>query len=227
MGSEATRHEQPYTIVDAFTSEIFRGNPAAVVVLSEPLSDETMQLIAREFNLSETAFLHSLPQNDTGPDTLAYTLRWMTPTVEVKLCGHATLASAKSLFLSQDETIKTLVFKTLHSGTLKATKCQDGKIQLEFPAGEIAPVSERVHGDLVLMLKKALGSDVLILQISSGLGISFDDFLLVEIDTNVGLSNLEVNIGALVSDNHKQCTFCSYDRVSGGHTTLDRNHRYF
>jgi PhzF family phenazine biosynthesis protein len=78
------------TQVDAFTSQPFRGNPAAVCILPQPRDGSWMQLVAREMNLSETAFLNR--QND------GYRLRWFTPTVEVALCGHATLASAHVLW---------------------------------------------------------------------------------------------------------------------------------
>src|SRR3989442_8945530 len=76
--------------VDAFTSEPFAGNPAAVCVLPGPRADAWMQAVASEMNLSETAFLHR--EDD------AWRLRWFTPTVEVALCGHATLASAHVLW---------------------------------------------------------------------------------------------------------------------------------
>ena len=75
--------------VDAFTRTPFAGNPAAVCVLPEPASERWMQDVAREMNLSETAFL--VGSGD------GYCLRWFTPTVEVDLCGHATLASAHVL----------------------------------------------------------------------------------------------------------------------------------
>ena len=78
------------TQVDAFTSQPFRGNPAAVSILPHPRDGSWMQLVAREMNLSETAFLH---RQNSG-----YGLRWFTPTVEVALCGHATLASAHVLW---------------------------------------------------------------------------------------------------------------------------------
>src|SRR4051794_32138363 len=79
------------TQVDAFTDVPFRGNPAAVCVLPEAQDARFMQEVAREMNLSETAFL--VPRGDGGFD-----LRWFTPTVEVDLCGHATLASAHVLW---------------------------------------------------------------------------------------------------------------------------------
>lgn len=112
--------------VDAFTKQPFRGNPAGVMVLEEAASETRMQHIAAEMNLAETAFLVK-----TAPHR--YHLRWFTPTVEVELCGHATLASAHILWehghVPADATI---TFDTL-SGALMATP-HDGQIQLDFPA---------------------------------------------------------------------------------------------
>jgi PhzF family phenazine biosynthesis protein len=114
------------TTVDAFTSEPFRGNPAAVCVLDGPLEESVMQNIAMEMNLSETAFLH--------PEETGWRLRWFTPEAEVQLCGHATLASAHTLWerglAGPDE---TLTFHTL-SGPLTCSKREDGKIRMDFPA---------------------------------------------------------------------------------------------
>ncbi|NJM96049.1 MAG: PhzF family phenazine biosynthesis protein [Phormidesmis sp. RL_2_1] len=112
------------TQVDAFTHKPFAGNPAAVCVTSEPLSNELMQAIALEMNLSETAFLY--------PIAGGYHLRWFTPHIEVDLCGHATLASAHVLWseghLANGETAR---FNT-RSGWLSATQ-QDGWIAMNFP----------------------------------------------------------------------------------------------
>lgn len=80
----------PIYQVDSFTTVPFKGNPAAVTIYAEPRPDEWMQAVAREMNLSETAFL--VPEGD------GYRLRWFTPTTEVSLCGHATLASAHILW---------------------------------------------------------------------------------------------------------------------------------
>src|SRR6516165_5120221 len=76
--------------VDAFTDKPFSGNPAGVCVLSAPADERWMQNVASEMNLAETAFLH--------PEADGYRLRWFTPTVEVDLCGHATVASAHVLW---------------------------------------------------------------------------------------------------------------------------------
>jgi PhzF family phenazine biosynthesis protein len=113
--------------VDAFTSELFAGNPAAVCVHEASLSDVQQQQIAREMNCSETAFL-------TRQDDTAFDLRWFTPTDEVDLCGHATLASAHVLW-SEDyaPSGSTLTFRT-RSGPLTATSGSGGRIELDFPA---------------------------------------------------------------------------------------------
>ncbi len=116
---------QKITQVDAFTDKPFAGNPAAVCVLSSPREEAWMRNVAREMNLSETAFL--VKQAD------GYGLRWFTPTVEIKLCGHATLASAHVLweegFLKPNEQAR---FHTL-SGLLTADRRGDW-IELDFPA---------------------------------------------------------------------------------------------
>ena len=114
------------TQVDAFASEPFGGNPAAVCLLPEPADAAWMQRVAREMNLSETAFL---VRRDDG----AFDLRWFTPGVEVDLCGHATLASAHVLWesghLAPDA---PAVFHTL-SGRLSAVR-RDRWIEMDFPA---------------------------------------------------------------------------------------------
>ena len=116
---------QAFTQVDAFSDRPFGGNPAAVCVLSSPRDEEWMQLVAREMNLAETAFLVGRADG--------YDLRWFTPTCEVDLCGHATLASAHTLWedkhLAGDATAR---FHT-RSGVLTAQQ-RDGLIWLDFPA---------------------------------------------------------------------------------------------
>ena len=110
--------------VDAFTKKIFGGNPAAICPLDEWLDAELMQKIALENNLSETAFF--VRREDF------YELRWFTPTFEIDLCGHATLASAYVLFNLLGETADILKFET-KSGLLTVEK-QDDLLVLDFPA---------------------------------------------------------------------------------------------
>jgi PhzF family phenazine biosynthesis protein len=115
----------PLYQIDAFTSRRFSGNPAAVCPLQEWLPDATMQAIAAENNLAETAFF--VPQGD------GYLLRWFTPTVEVELCGHATLASGYVVtrILAPDRC--SVIFDTLKAGRLEVA-CDGELLAMDFPA---------------------------------------------------------------------------------------------
>jgi PhzF family phenazine biosynthesis protein len=121
--------------VDAFTDAPFRGNPAAVCVLDRTPDDEWMQRLAAEMNLSETAFVTPVA---APVDDEVHRLRWFTPTVEVELCGHATLAAAHALWTSGASGAPVLRFATL-SGELTATRTADGWIQLDLPADPPQP----------------------------------------------------------------------------------------
>jgi PhzF family phenazine biosynthesis protein len=114
----------PYYHVDAFTDELFAGNPAGVCILSAPLADSTMQKIAAENRHSETAFVGPRADGD-------FDLRWFTPTVEDDLCGHATLASAFVLALRKHN-LWPVRFHT-RGGTLTVAQIQDG-FEMDFPA---------------------------------------------------------------------------------------------
>jgi PhzF family phenazine biosynthesis protein len=119
------------TQVDAFTNRPFAGNPAAVCLLDRPANDRWMQLVAREMNLSETAFLH---REDDG-----WRLRWFTPTMEVDLCGHATLASAHVLWEEGRLPATTAAGFYTRSGVLTARRSGDW-IEMDFPAEPPLPV---------------------------------------------------------------------------------------
>jgi PhzF family phenazine biosynthesis protein len=110
--------------IDAFTNQPFHGNPAAVVPLQRWLPEATMQAIALENNLSETAFF--VPEQD------GFYIRWFTPKAEVKLCGHATLATAYVIFNKQALQGDAINFNS-KSGSLQAVR-RDNYIQLDFPA---------------------------------------------------------------------------------------------
>lgn len=123
---------QPIVQIDSFTDRAFGGNPAGVCLLDGPREDRWMQLVAREMNLSETAFFYS---TDDG-----YNLRWFTPNVEVKLCGHATLASAHHLWESGLAPADTTLRFHTQSGPLTAVKRGD-LIEVGFPALRVSEVS--------------------------------------------------------------------------------------
>ena len=116
--------------IDAFTDQPFRGNPAAVCLLDGERDADWMQHVAAEMNLSETAFLL---RRDDG-----WSLRWFTPTVEVDLCGHATLASAHALWSERVDAASVLRFHT-RSGLLTAARDGD-LIELDFPAKPAKPI---------------------------------------------------------------------------------------
>ena len=129
----------PMYQVDAFTSRLFAGNPAAICPLAEWLPDEKMQAIAAENNLAETAFF----VKNGGPGK--YALRWFTPTVEVDLCGHATLASAFIVLNELTPGEREVRFET-RSGELIVTRDGD-RLTMNFPS---RPPSEcQPHPDLV------------------------------------------------------------------------------
>ena len=115
----------PLYQIDAFTSRLFGGNPAAVVPLETWLPDGTMQAIAAENNVAETAFF--------ARDGADYAIRWFTPTVEVDLCGHATLASAHVIFRILEPSRAQVIFRTVKAGTLVVSR-QGDDLALDFPA---------------------------------------------------------------------------------------------
>jgi predicted PhzF superfamily epimerase YddE/YHI9 len=119
----------PLFHVNAFARQPFIGNPAAVCPLDRWLDDETLRKVATENNLSETAFFVSPQGNSDGH----YDLRWFTPRGEVKLCGHATLASAYVLLSLLEPALDTVRFETRHSGTLTVRKEQES-FSMDFPA---------------------------------------------------------------------------------------------
>jgi PhzF family phenazine biosynthesis protein len=121
----------PIYQIDAFTSRRFRGNPAAVVVMNEWLTDEAMAAIAAENNLSETAFVILHPE--------VVPLRWFTPTVEVDLCGHATLAAAH-VILNDYRPGQDVIRFTTRSGELAVTR-RDELLCMDFPAWPATPIA--------------------------------------------------------------------------------------
>jgi PhzF family phenazine biosynthesis protein len=122
------------TQIDSFTDRPFSGNPAAVCVVDRSVNEQWMQQVAAEMNLSETAFLAPPVRPDDE-----WALRWFTPTMEVDLCGHATLAAAHHLFSELGVDRPVLRFGT-RSGTLSARHTDDGWIELDFPADPTLPL---------------------------------------------------------------------------------------
>ncbi len=132
----------PLYQIDAFTRQVFAGNPAAICPLDTWLDDHTLQSIALENNLSETAFF--------APEGDGFRLRWFTPVKEISLCGHATLASAFVIFTELDAGRDSVRFET-KSGPLWVTRGGE-LLAMDFPAKQVAPCE-----DVPELLLRALG----------------------------------------------------------------------
>lgn len=131
----------PFFQVDAFADRPFAGNPAAVMVLDGWPGDDVLQAIAAENNISETAFLvEEAPGSDAH-----YALRWFTPTIEIALCGHATLASGHVL-IGERSSIR---FRTRQAGTLTVARAGDIGLTLDLPSW---PASPRPLPEIAAML---------------------------------------------------------------------------
>jgi len=167
-------------IIDSFTNETFKGNPAAVCILNYEISDDLMLSIAKEFNLSETAFIKKIGDN-------TYSIRFFSPKTEIPLCGHATLASAKVLF-DKNQYINQINFINIQNLDLKIVR-DDEMIVMEFP------VYETVSKDAPKELLSALG-----INESDLLNSEFNDetkILLLEINDSQILNDLKPDFEAL------------------------------
>lgn len=163
------------TQVDAFTNRPFTGNPAAVAVLTDIPADSWLQDVAREMNLSETAFL--LPHDD------GFDLRWFTPAAEVDLCGHATLASAHVLW--EDGVLAAGATARFHTRSGLLTARRDGEwIELDFPARPARECPAPEH------LVEALG------VVPEWVGRSADD-LMVVLDSEKQVRSLKPDLSLL------------------------------
>lgn len=205
-------------VVDAFVTEKqFSGNPAGVCIVpsDKDLSDELMQNIASELKHSETAFIQILSREQ---GELCCSLRWFTPTVEVELCGHATLAAAAALSFSKywnGSQIPKVKFHTRYSGDLIVEALEDNFFEMDFPTLPVEQVKEHINEDLLAALG-LVREDVVFFGKSK-----FDVFIHVRNQTLV--ENLlpafeklikisEVGRGVIVtslSDNSESADFCS------------------
>jgi PhzF family phenazine biosynthesis protein len=175
-------------IVDAFTDRPFAGNPAGVIVLGgEGFPDERrMRQLAAEVNLSETAFTHPLPDSQAQ-----WALRWFTPTTEVNLCGHATLATAHVL-RTCGAASGTVRFVT-RGGPLAATAQDDGSITLDFPAAPLTAQHDTAQ------VREALGAEV---RSAHDTGSNLGD-LLVELADEQAVRTLAPDLPALARLRHR------------------------
>lgn len=195
---------QPFYLANAFSTEPFSGNPAAVLVLAEKSwpADPWMQGVAAQFNLAETAF--ALPQADGS-----FGLRWMTPLAEVDLCGHATLATAHVLWqsgqLAQDAPAQ---FDT-RSGRLSCVHQSDGRIGMNFPALSVRPIPTP---ELAL---RALG-------LASASAATDGTYLLLELDDEAAVKAVSPDMGLLSQLNTWGTIITARASLNGGDDFVSR-----
>lgn len=187
--------------VDAFATKVFEGNPAAVIPLVGPSwpEDTKMQAIARENNLSETAFLIAKDASALGPDTCAYSIRWFTPNGEVDLCGHATLGSAYVVFRFLASAGKHKIeFSTKKSGTLYVSRENAvsgnniGLLRMDFPSDIPSPVIPTANVSAKHVSDAIGGANVL--ELLQGK----DDLLAIVEDENI-VKTLEPNFSLIAN----------------------------
>ncbi|MDR1003342.1 MAG: PhzF family phenazine biosynthesis protein [Oscillospiraceae bacterium] len=193
-----------YQVIDVFTDNLFSGNPAGVCLLENRLPDETLQHIATENNLSETAFL--VKQDGY------YDLRWFTPAMEIDLCGHATLASAFVLFEDAEKAADLIHFKTM-SGMMAATVDRETDVYyLDFPARPVVtcPVYTtfaQALGVTPVATYKAVDFLVLVENEDALKSIHPDFAMLKQIKEEAGLDN--DSFGVIVTAKGEDCDFVS------------------
>ncbi|WVQ97104.1 hypothetical protein IAU59_004214 [Kwoniella sp. CBS 9459] len=197
----------PFHLVNAFTPSKFGGNQAAVVLFDgttdkRSTDEEWMRLVARDFNFSETAYL--VPLNDggykDGSEEGKWGLRWFTPTEEVELCGHATLASASTLFTLYP-TLQRISFETRYSGTLTSTQASEGAgIEIVLPSFTqeiLDTLGKGFTNDRVNEVAGALGVEVGVVRDVSEIKFSGMPSVITLLDSSVDLKGLNVDAKAL------------------------------
>jgi len=196
---------QPLYIIDSFTSEPFKGNPAGVVIADEPMDEARMQSIATELNFSETAFVSPLPDEES------WRIRYFSPLMEIPLCGHATLASAKAMFERSE--LSQIRFLT-HSDVELIVKNVDGRIEMAFPLYELTDDSAPPE------MLKALG-------IEETVYVGFNketNILMLEIASSETLAQLKPDIAALVASHD---SIHAVSITASGHDEFDFHSRLF
>ena len=191
-----------YYVIDVFTDRLFKGNPAGVCLLETWLPDEILQNIATENNLSETAFLVKQER--------CYDLRWFTPTIEIDLCGHATIASAYVLFEGVEKGSHEIKFKTM-SGIMAVTR-EDDLLYLDFPslpvtACPIYKTFEKALGVTPIAAYKAMDFLVLVENEDILRSITPDFAILRQIKAEANLDN--DRFGIIVTAKGSDCDFFS------------------
>jgi len=193
--------ELKINVIDAFADETFKGNPAAVIITENWLTDELMQAIAIENNLSETAFVKIVDQQH-------YEIRWFSPITEIDFCGHATLAASFVIF-SENNDLKTISFFAKAVGNLSVEKVATGFMQMSFPNTKPKQITD------------------IPLALLNGLSIKPVEVLLNE-QAYFAVYEQESDVSTVKADNHLLKQLAPFDVVvTAKSSTYDFVSRYF
>lgn len=180
--------------VDAFTNELFKGNPVAVCLMEKSISEELMQKIAMENNLSETAFCYK--------DGESYQIRWFTPEIEIDLCGHATLGTAYVLFNEVEQGKEQIAFQS-QSGEIIVARNNE-YLTLTFPVREGRPIAPRED------IMKALGGNPIAFYESRDIMVVYEtEEEIMSLKPDVGLVNRLEVFGIIVTAKGNKVDFVS------------------
>jgi PhzF family phenazine biosynthesis protein len=194
--------------VNAFTTQSFTGNPAAVVILhsDEQFNDDSLlQKVATEFNLPATTFL--LPLTQTVNDVLKQKIKWFDPSNRIPICGHRTLASSHVLLEGHSAQVHTIEYDAGPAGSLTARRDKGNSIQLDFPACRLVGMQDAGQAikegvDLEQVLKSLFPDDVKIEFVRRGDRGGYVDLLVVEVMEDYPLKGKKLNNHVLVGNNY-------------------------
>lgn len=191
-------NQASFSLVAAFSTSPFGGNPAAVIFLDpKNTPKDTLAGIARNVNQPMTAFIGPSQLSAENDTTAVYDIRYFAANgVEVSLCGHATLASAKVLFSQTGRvSISVLQFHTPSEGVVAAKKVDGGLVEIEFPTGTTTKLSEEQKSRIIPLINKAFGREVVINYLGAS-GPPYEHALLIELDEKENLAECKVDAEA-------------------------------
>jgi len=201
-----------FALVTAFTTNVYAGNPAAIVFLDPHLPLDVLGKIAGNFNQPITSIVSSTSDTSDNDKTITRHIRYVVSNgKEVAICGHGTLAAAKVLFTQLgpgQENVDTIHFRCILGARLVAIKREDGFIEIEFPSGVPVNVNSEVETRLTLSVNKAFGREVLIKSIICGPGV-YRNYLIVEVDEKENLGASDIDPRALADTGYDVNVFTS------------------
>lgn len=202
-----------FALVTAFTSNVYAGNPAAVVFLDPHLALDVLGKIARNFNQPAISIVSPTSDTSDNDRTIVRHIRYLSSNAkEMAICGHGTLAAAKVLFSqleSGQQNVDTIRFQCVSGATLIAIKREDGFIEIELPSGVPVNISSEEEARLKPFVDKAFGRDVSIKGIRRGGPGTYHGYLLIEIDEKENLGSSIIDSTALMGTGYMVHIFTS------------------